>query len=76
MVLKFRKTGNEIAVLAVFVFTCCLVGAGLEWVAKKHLDPRPVGIGCWFLIMGLYAQHVRNRKKNETPEAAVPQTGA
>jgi F0F1-type ATP synthase assembly protein I len=75
MDLKFRKTGNEIAVLAIFVFVCCVVGAGLGWISDRHLNLRPVGLGCWFLIMGLYAQHLRNRKRTQTPETALPQPG-
>jgi len=73
MTLGFRKTGNEIAVLSIFVFVFCMIGAGLDVLLEKRIDPRPVGAGCFFLIMGLYAHRMKN-KRGQTPETAAPQT--
>lgn len=73
MNVRFRKTGNEIAVLSIFVFVCCMIGAGLDLLLEKRIDPRPVGAGCFFLIMGLYAQRMKN-KRCQTSETVALQT--
>lgn len=42
MDLKFRKTGNELAVLSIFVLICCLLAAALEFITEKRINPCPL----------------------------------
>ncbi len=61
--LRFERTGNEVAILGVFVFICCLLGAIIQVSLGEGFNFVALGCGSFFLILGLRIQQLRNKKE-------------
>ncbi len=61
--LRFERTGNEVAILSVFVFICCLLGTIIQVLLGEGFNFVALGIGCFFLVLGLGHQQLRNKKE-------------
>ncbi len=65
--LRFERTGNELAILSVFVFICCLLGAIIQVSLGEGFNFVVLGAGCFILVLGL-ASHKQLRNKKERAE--------
>ena len=61
--LRFERTGNEVTILSVFVFICCLLGTIISVTLGEGFNFVALGCGSFFLILGLRIQQLRNKKE-------------
>ena len=61
--LRFERTGNEVTILSVFVFICCLLGTIISVTLGEGFNFVALGSGCFVLVLGLAHQQLRNKKE-------------
>ena len=61
--LRFERTGDEVAILGVFVFICCLLGTIISVTLGEGFNFVALGFGCFVLVLGLAHQQLRNKKE-------------
>ncbi len=61
--LRFERTGNEVTILSVFVFICCLLGAIIQVSLGEGFNFVALGFGWFVLVLGLAHQQRRNKKE-------------
>ena len=61
--LRFERTGNEVAILMVFVSICCFLGAIIQVSLGEGFNFVALGFGFFVLVLARRHQQLRNKKE-------------